>query len=107
MSTIPGALQALLLSPLTSFYASLSSVTPPLSRLSSLCAPSDSAIKHLNALNKEAALWSLFTKPAPADRPALTARFGRGTPIGELSVPKAWATATAPITVYPGTVASG
>jgi hypothetical protein len=37
----------------------------------------------------------------------LTARFGRGTPIGELSVPKAWATATAPITVYPGTVASG
>jgi PPE-repeat protein len=105
MSTIPAALQALSRSPLISFDASLSSVTPPLSRLSSLSAPSDSAIKHLNSLNKEAALWTLFTKPARAGRAAPTRGFGRGTAIGKLSVPKAWATATAPIAVYRGTVA--
>ena len=73
MSTIPEALQALSVSPLTTFDASLSSVTAPLSKLSSLSAPSDFAIKHLNCLNKQAALRSLFTKPA-AVRAAFTAR---------------------------------
>ena len=105
MSTIPEALHALSRSPLTSFEASLSSVTPPLSRLSSLSAPSDSAINHLNALNKEAALCSLFTKPARAGRVACSPGFGRGTSIGKLSVPPAWAAARAPIAVYRGTVA--
>jgi PPE-repeat protein len=105
MSTIPAALQALSRSPLISFDASLSSVTPPLSRLSSLSAPSDSAIKHLNALNKEAALRWLFTKPARAGGATRTLGFGRGTPVGELSVPPAWATARAPIAVCRGTVA--
>ena len=105
MSTIPEALRAVSLSPLTSVHASLSSVISPLSRLSSLSAPSDSAIKHLNTLNKQAALWALFTKPARAGRAAPTQGFGRGTAIGKLSVPKAWATATAPIAVYRGTVA--
>jgi PPE-repeat protein len=105
MSTIPAALQALSRSPLTSFNSSLSSVTPPLSRLSSLSAPSDSAIKHLNALNKDAALRSLFTKPARAGGATCTPGFGRGTSVGELSVPPAWATARALIAVYRGTVA--
>jgi PPE-repeat protein len=104
MSTIPEALQSLSMSPLASFDASLSSVTAPLSRLSSLSAPSDCAIKHLNGLNKQAALRSLFTKPA-AVRAAFTARLGRGTSIGKLSVPPSWATATAPIDVRRGTVA--
>jgi PPE-repeat protein len=104
VSTIPEALQALSTSPLISFDASLSSATSSLSRLSSLSAPSDFAIKHLNRLNKEAALRSLFTKGG-AGRAACAARFGRRTSLGKLSVPPAWATATAPIAVYRGTVA--
>jgi len=102
MSAIPEALQALSVSPLTSFDASLAPATSSLSRLSSLSAPSDSAIKHLNALNKQAALCALLRKPG---RPASTARLGRGTSIGTLSAPEAWATATAPAAVYRGTVA--
>jgi PPE-repeat protein len=105
MSTIPEALQAFSRSPLTPFEASLAPVTPSLSRLSSLSAPSDAALKHLNALNKGAALRTLFTKPARAGRAAATAGFGRATSVGELSVPQAWATAGAPIAVYRGTVA--
>jgi PPE-repeat protein len=105
MSTIPEALQALSASPLASFDASLSSVTPSLSRLSSLSAPSDSAIKHLNSLNKQAALCALVRKPARGGRAASSAGFGRGTSIGKLSAPQAWATAGAPIAVYRGTVA--
>jgi hypothetical protein len=91
MAAIPAALQALSVSPLASFDASLSSATSSLSRLSSLSAPSDSAIKHLNSRNKQAALCALFTKPAPA---LFTGRLGRGTSIGKLSAPPAWMTAT-------------
>jgi PPE-repeat protein len=105
MSTIPEALQAFSRSPLTPFEASLSPVTASLSRLSSLSAPSDAALKHLNALNKGAALRSLFTKPARVGRAAATPGFGRAASVGKLSVPQAWATAGAPIAVYRGTVA--
>ncbi|OBH03431.1 hypothetical protein A5696_08220 [Mycobacterium sp. E2699] len=102
MSTIPEALQALSASPLTSLDAQLAPATAALSRLSSLSAPSDSAIKHLNARNKRAALCALLTKPG---RPASGPRLGRGTPVGTLSAPPAWATASAPVAVYRGTVA--
>jgi PPE-repeat protein len=105
MSAIPEALQALSLSPLTSFDASLLSVTSSLSKLSSLSAPLDSAISHLNsfnkaaALEKAAALRSLLTKPGGASGPAFTAGFGRGMSIGTLSVPRAWGKATpSPVT---------
>jgi PPE-repeat protein len=105
MSTIPEALQAFSRSPLTPIEASLSPMTASLSRLSSLSAPSDAALKHLNALNKGAALRSLFTRPAPVGRAAATARLGRAATIGGMSVPRAWAAARAPIAVCRGTVA--
>jgi PPE-repeat protein len=92
MAAIPEALQALSVSPLASFDASLASATPALSRLSSLSAPTDSAISQLNSRNKRAALCALFRKPA---RRASIPGFGRGTPVGKLSAPQAWATATA------------
>ncbi|OBA74802.1 hypothetical protein A5641_26905 [Mycobacterium sp. 1554424.7] len=92
MSTIPEALRAYSASPLTPLEASLSPVTPALSRLSSLCAPSGAAIRHLNALNKGAALLSLFKKPA---RARAAASFGSGAAIGTLSVPRAWVAARA------------
>jgi len=92
MSTMAEALQAFTASPLLPLEAALSPATPSLSRLSSLSAPTDSAISRLNALNKRAALCTLFRKPA---RPAAVAGFGRGTSIGMLSAPPAWATATA------------
>lgn len=104
MSAIPEALQALSQSPPTSLNASLAPVTPPLSRLSSLSAPSDSALRHLNSLNKLVALGSLLPKPR-AGRAGFRAGLGRGTPIGRLSVPTAWATAAAPVAVRRGTVA--
>ncbi len=102
MAAIPEALQALSVSPLTSFDASLSSATAALSRLSSLSAPTDAAISHLNSRNKRAALCASFSKPA---RRASIPGFGRGTSIGKLSVPQAWATAGAPAAVDRGTVA--
>jgi hypothetical protein len=102
MSAIPQALHAFSASPLTPMEASLSPVTPSLSRLSSLCAPSGAAIKHLNVLNKAAALRWLFAKPAPV---FASASFGRGSSIGKLSVPPAWAAAQAPFAVPRGTVA--
>lgn len=92
MAAIPEALQALWKSPLTPFDASLSSATPALSRLSSLSAPTDSAISHLNSRNKRAALSALFSKPA---RVTAVPGCGRGTSIGKLSAPQAWAMATA------------
>ncbi|OBI94467.1 PPE family protein [Mycobacterium sp. 1245805.9] len=92
MSTIPEALRAYSVSPLTPLEASLSPVTPALSRLSSLCAPSGAAIRHLNALNKGAALLSLFKKPG---RARAAASFGSGASIGTLSVPRAWTAARA------------
>jgi PPE-repeat protein len=107
MSTIPEALQALSLSPLTSFDVSLSPVTASLSKLSSLSAPMDVAISQLNSLNKAAlldnaaALRALIPNVGRAGGTALG--FGRGISIGTLSVPPAWATATAtappPVTV--------
>jgi PPE-repeat protein len=105
MTTIPETLQALSLSPLTTFDAPLSAVTSPLSKLSSLSAPSGFAITHLNSLNKTAALRWLLPDQGGARGAAITAGFGRGPLIGTLSVPQTWATATAPITVYRGTVA--
>jgi PPE-repeat protein len=105
MATIPETLQALSLSPLTTFDAFLSAVTSPLSKLSSLSAPSGFAITRLNSLNKAAALRWLLPDQGGARGAAITAGFGRGTLIGTLSVPQTWATATAPIRVYRGTVA--
>lgn len=102
ISTIPEALQSLSLSPLATFDASLSPLTSSLSKLSSLSAPSDFAIDHLNSLNKSAALnqaaalQSLLTKPGVNRGAPCTAGVGRATSIGALSVPKAWAAASTP-----------
>jgi PPE-repeat protein len=103
MSAVPDALRALSLSPLTTLDAPLLPVTPSLSKLSSLSAPSG-AIKHLNSLNKAAALRWLLPDQGGARGAAVIAGFGRGTAIGTLSVPHAWATAT-PIPIRRGTVA--
>jgi PPE-repeat protein len=109
MSTIPEALQALSVSPLTRFDVSLSPVTPSLSKLSSLSAPRDVAISRLNSLNKAAvldsaaALHALIPNVGRASGALLTRGFGRGISIGTLSVPLAWSAATAPppVTVEP------
>jgi PPE-repeat protein len=96
MSTIPQALQALSSnsgSPLTTFEVALSAVTPPLSKLSSLSAPSDFAIGHLNWLNKAAALRSLFPSPGGTRSARVTAGIGRAMSVAALSVPQAWTTA--------------
>lgn len=94
MSTIPEALVALCSSPPASIQTPLSSVTSSLSKLSSLSAPMDSAIKHLNRLNKAAALGTLFPKPGGARGATVTAGLGDATSIGTLSVPNKWATET-------------
>ncbi|MGO9926035.1 MAG: PPE family protein [Mycobacterium sp.] len=111
ISTIPEALQALSLSPLTTFDASLSPVTSSLSKLSSLSAPSGFAISHLNSLNKAAALRWLLPNQGGARGAVITAGFGRGTSIGTsigtLSVPRAWTTAATPMPVCGGAVAQG
>jgi PPE-repeat protein len=91
MSVIPEALRRLSSSPLTTFEASLSAVTPSLSKLNSVTAPSDFAIGHLNSMNKRAALQSLFPKPAATN--GVNAGLGRGTPVGGMSVPRTWAAA--------------
>ncbi|MEE3750272.1 PPE family protein [Mycobacterium intracellulare] len=91
MSAIPGALKHLSSATQTTFEASLASVTPSLSKLNSLTAPSDFAIGHLNSMNKAAALRTLFPKPAAAN--GVSARLGRGISLGALSVPRTWATA--------------
>lgn len=93
MSVIPEALRRLSSSPLTTFEASLSAITPTLSKLNSMTAPSDFAIGHLNSMNKTAALHSLFPKPAATN--GVSAGVGRATPLGGLSVPRTW-TAAAP-----------
>jgi PPE-repeat protein len=95
ISVIPDALRRLSSSPLTTFEASLSAVTPSLSKLNSMTAPSDFAIGHLNSMNKTAALQSLFPKPAATN--GVNAGLGRGTLVGGLSVPRTWA-AAAPTT---------
>ena len=91
MSAIPEALQVLSASPLGTCEGALWPVTLPLSKLSSLSAPSDFAISHLSFLNKAAALRSLLPSPGGA---TVTAGFGRATPIAKLSVPQAWTKAT-------------
>jgi PPE-repeat protein len=96
MSAVPLALGSLSSSPLTTLAASLLSVTAPLSRLSSLTAPADFALGHLNSLNKAAALseaaviWSLRPSVGRANDAASHARFGSSASIGVLSVPRAW-----------------
>jgi PPE-repeat protein len=102
LSTIPEALAALSSSPLTTFDASMSSVSSSLSKLSSLSAPLDVAINRLNSLNKAAALRTLLPQPHGTAGAALTAGFGRGTSIGTLSVPRGWVTETAMIPATAG-----
>ena len=100
MSTIPAALQALSRSPLATFDASLAPVTSSLSKLSSLSAPADFALNHLNSLNKGAALrkaavlrwrWIRFGCAAGG-----TAAVGRRSRVGTLSVPRRWVTEATP-----------
>lgn len=91
MSAIPDTLNRLSSSPLTTLEASLAAVTPSLSKLNSVTAPSDFAIGRLNSMNKTAALRSLFPKPAVTD--GVRAGLGRGTALGVLSVPRAWVAA--------------
>jgi PPE-repeat protein len=110
MSAIPEALQAFSSSPLTTVDASLSAVTSPLSKLSSLTAPVDFALMHLSSLNKAAALQTAATLRALLTKPSVTARFGRGASIGtsseNLSVPQAWTKAAPALTadLQPGWV---
>jgi PPE-repeat protein len=96
MSAIPEALRALtsssLESPLESFGRCLSPVTPCLSKLSSLSAPSDFAIKHLNSLNKATAMTALLPNHGRVTRELPTAALGRARSIGTLSVPQCWIT---------------
>ncbi|OBJ34107.1 hypothetical protein A5621_19380 [Mycobacterium colombiense] len=91
MSVIPDTLKGLSSSPLSTLEASLAAVTPSLSKLNSVTAPSDFAIGHLNSMNKTAALRSLLPKPAVPT--GVNAGLGRGMPVGVLSVPRAWAAA--------------
>ncbi|OMB92134.1 PPE family protein [Mycobacterium colombiense] len=95
MSVIPDTLKRLSSSPLSTLEASLAAVTPSLSKLNSVTAPSDFAIGHLNSMNKTAALRSLLPKPAVPN--GVNAGLGRGMPVGVLFVPRAWA-AAAPMT---------
>lgn len=94
ISTIPEALDALASSPLESFDASLSSVTVPLSKLSSLSAPADFALNHLNSLNKAAALHAAAALQRPRtdcrNHAAPRASLGSGASIGPMSVPRSW-----------------
>ncbi len=105
ISAVPPALRALSASPLTTFDVSLASVTCPLSKLSSLTAPSGVAIAYLNSLNKAAAVRCLLPDRRSGGRAGTTARPGGATSVGTLSVPPAWAAAAAPAAVYHGTVA--
>ena len=104
-SAIPEALQVLtsssLESPLESFGRCLSPVTPCLSKLSSLSAPSDYAIKHLNSLNKATAMTALLPNHGRVTRELPTAALGRARSIGTLSVPRCWITEEA---ISPATV---
>jgi len=105
MSAIPRALQALCSSPLASLDASLTPVTPSLSKLSSLSAPTDFALRHLNSLNKEAALRKAailqlrWTRHGRSDGAAKTRAVGHGNRVGKLSVPGRWVNAMKPARV--------
>jgi PPE-repeat protein len=94
VATIPEALQAFSLSPLTTFYTSLSSVSSPLSKLGSLSAPQGDAIRQLDSLNKAAALRWLLPNQGGARGPEIIAGLARAASIGALSVPRAWPSAT-------------
>jgi PPE-repeat protein len=93
ISTISEALGALSTSPLATFDTSLLSATAPLSKLSSLSAPVDFALKHLSFLNKAAALCRAAVMCSPGggtNHAAPRVSVGRGAAIGILSVPRAW-----------------
>jgi PPE-repeat protein len=95
MAAIPDTLQEISSSPTTAFDSCLLPVTAPLSKLSSLTAPSGAAIAYLNSLNKAAALRWLLPNQGGARGEATTARFSRATSIGKLSAPQAWSTGVA------------
>lgn len=107
MSTIPDVLRELASSPLATFDTPLLAVTPSLSKLSSLSAPSGSAITHLNTMNKGAALQALLPNAGGVRVAGATAAFGGGTAVGKLSVPHAWATAITPSPVGPEEFSQG
>jgi PPE-repeat protein len=92
ISTISDALDALSSSPLATFDASLLPATAPLSKLSSLSAPRDVALKHLSSLNKAAALCraAVMCSPGLTTHAAPRVRIGGGAAVGILSVPRAW-----------------
>lgn len=92
MTAIPQALQGLSHSPPMTFDIRLAPVTPSLSKLSSLTAPSGASIGYLNSLNKAAALRWLLPNQGGAGGPVITARLGRAGSTGTLSVPPAWST---------------
>ncbi|ETZ58219.1 hypothetical protein MAHJHV58_13810 [Mycobacterium avium subsp. hominissuis] len=98
MAAIPDALEQLSVAPLRTLDAAMSPVTPALSKLNSLTAPSDLAIGHLNSMNKAAALQTLF--PGPAAAPRVCAVVGRAMTVGVLSAPQG-AAALAPLARQP------
>lgn len=100
ISTIAEALDTLSTSKLDTFDVSLLPTAAPLSRLSSLSAPLDVALSHLNSLNKAAAL-NRATVVGPrrptGDRTVAAgprASVGCAAAIGALSVPRAWTRST-------------
>ena len=105
ISVAPTALRALSRSPLATFDDSLAPATRPLSKLSSLTAPSGAAIAYLNSLNKAAALRCLLPNRPGTRSAAISASVGRATSLGALSVPRTWTAAATPLAVYRGTVA--
>ncbi|WAC89890.1 PPE family protein [Mycobacterium sp. Aquia_213] len=107
ISTIPDALDALSEAsgaPSAAFDTFLSPVTSSLSKLGSLCAPSDFAINHLNSLNKSAALKSAATLLSRLPiRGRAVSGVGRAASVGTLSVPPSWIAKTPrPATVEHG-----
>ncbi|MCV7032637.1 PPE family protein [Mycobacterium sherrisii] len=90
LATIPAALGALVSAPLTTLDTALSAATAPLSKLSSLSAPRDFAITHLNSLNKTAAMHHAEATVSRAGPTPTWAARGRAVSVGLLSVPQAW-----------------
>lgn len=99
-AAIPDGLAGLSRSPLSSFDEPLLPVTASLSKLSSLSAPLDVAISHLNSLNKAAALRWMLPDPGGAGGAKITVRVGCGASVGLLTVPRGW-TEPAPTTRGP------
>ncbi|MEZ0353513.1 PPE family protein [Mycobacterium sp. pR1184] len=93
ISAIPDTLAALSGSsgePSAVLHTYLSPVTAALSKLGSLCAPSDFAINHLSSRNKNAALTNAATLLSRLPNRSRTAGFGRAASIGALTVPQGW-----------------